>query len=148
MTSKVHCGSRKVSVSFFKCLILSQFLTAFRLQHDLNPFPNDKFYIPSIRNNLQMTILKIDENSRKLSRPVENTVGKGEIARYEQFLLFPQCFRKVSTAELVWERVNLQCFLKWQNELQLWPCWITNHTIKWMPFLWTWKDFKNIKKLL
>ena len=23
---------------------------------------------------------------------VENTVGKGEIARYEQFLLFPQCF--------------------------------------------------------
>ena len=25
---------------------------------------------------------------------VENTVGKGEIARYEQFLLFPQCFQK------------------------------------------------------
>ena len=24
----------------------------------------------------------------------ENTVGKGEIARYEQFLLFPQCFQK------------------------------------------------------
>ena len=23
---------------------------------------------------------------------LENTVGKGEIARYEQFLLFPQCF--------------------------------------------------------
>ena len=23
----------------------------------------------------------------------ENTVGKGEIARYEQFLLFPQCFQ-------------------------------------------------------
>ena len=22
----------------------------------------------------------------------ENTVGKGEIARYEQFILFPQCF--------------------------------------------------------
>ena len=22
----------------------------------------------------------------------ENTMGKGEIARYEQFLLFPQCF--------------------------------------------------------
>ena len=26
------------------------------------------------------------------SKWVENTVGKGEIARYEQFLLFPQCF--------------------------------------------------------
>ena len=25
-------------------------------------------------------------------RPFENTVGKGEIARNEQFLLFPQCF--------------------------------------------------------
>ena len=37
---------------------------------------------------------KFDENGRKLSRRVENTVGKGEIARYEQFLLFPQCFQK------------------------------------------------------
>ena len=27
---------------------------------------------------------------------VENNVGKEEIARYEQFLLFPQCFRKLS----------------------------------------------------
>ena len=25
---------------------------------------------------------------------VENIVGKGEIARYEQFLHFPQCFQK------------------------------------------------------
>ena len=36
--------------------------------------------------------LKFEENGRKLFKPVENTVGKGEIARYEQFLLFPQCF--------------------------------------------------------
>ena len=35
---------------------------------------------------------KFDENGRKLSKRVENTVGKGEIAHYEQFLLFPQCF--------------------------------------------------------
>ena len=39
-----------------------------------------------------------DENGRKLSKWVENTVGKGEIARYEQFLLFPQCFQKTCTA--------------------------------------------------
>ena len=32
----------------------------------------------------------------QLSDWVENTVGKGEIARYKQFLLFPQCFRKLS----------------------------------------------------
>ena len=37
---------------------------------------------------------KFDENSRKLFKSIENTVGKGEIALYEQFLLFPQCFQK------------------------------------------------------
>ena len=32
----------------------------------------------------------------QLSDRVENIVGKGEIARYEQFLLFPQCFQKLA----------------------------------------------------
>ena len=32
---------------------------------------------------------------------VENTEGKGEIARYEQFLLFPLCFQKICTADYV-----------------------------------------------
>ena len=32
---------------------------------------------------------KFDVNGRKLSKRVENTVVKGEIARHEQFLLFP-----------------------------------------------------------
>ena len=54
---------------------------------------------------------KFDEKGRKLSKPVENTVGKGEIARYEQFLLFQQCFQKacfagVSKGVIVWEWVN------------------------------------------
>ena len=30
----------------------------------------------------------------QLSDSVENILGKGEIARYEKFLLFPQCFQK------------------------------------------------------
>ena len=34
----------------------------------------------------------------QLSNRVENTVGKGEIAHYEQFLPFPQCFQKMSLA--------------------------------------------------
>ena len=43
---------------------------------------------------------KCDENGRKLSKLVESTEGeKGEIARYEQFLLFPQCFQKTCTAD-------------------------------------------------
>ena len=37
---------------------------------------------------------RFDENCREPSRLVENTVGKEEIAHYEQFLLFPQCFQK------------------------------------------------------
>ena len=35
-----------------------------------------------------------------LLKRVGNTVGKGEIARYEQFLLFPQCFQKTNTSFL------------------------------------------------
>ena len=38
---------------------------------------------------------------RKLSIRVENTEGKREIAHYEQFLLFPQCFQKTFTAERI-----------------------------------------------
>ena len=40
-----------------------------------------------------------DENGGKFSTRVENTVGKGEIARYEQFLLFPQCFWMTCAAD-------------------------------------------------
>ena len=43
---------------------------------------------------------KFDENGKKISKRVENTVEKGEIARYEQFLLFPQCFQKTCTADM------------------------------------------------
>ena len=42
---------------------------------------------------------KFDENGRKFSKQEENTVGKGEIAHDEQFLLFPQCFQKTCTAD-------------------------------------------------
>ena len=54
---------------------------------------------------------KFDENSRKFSQQVENIVGKGEIAYYEQFLLFPQCFQKAcftgASGVIVWEWVNV-----------------------------------------
>ena len=56
--------------------------------------------------------LKFDEHGRKLSKRVESTLGKGEIARYEQFLLFPQCFQKAcfpgaSKHVIVWEWVKM-----------------------------------------
>ena len=40
-----------------------------------------------------------DNNGRKFSKWIENTVEKGEIALNEQFLLFPQCFQKTCTAD-------------------------------------------------
>ena len=63
----------------------------------LNPLPDDNF--------------RFDENGTKLSKQVENTVGKGEIACYKQFLLFPQCFQRAcfpgaSKGVIVWEWVK------------------------------------------
>ena len=51
----------------------------------LKEFANDNF--------------KIQKNDNRFPKMVENTVEKGEIARYEQFLLFPQCFQKTCTAD-------------------------------------------------
>ena len=41
---------------------------------------------------------KFDENGRKFSKQVENTVGKGEIARYEQGLFGKRLNIDISTA--------------------------------------------------
>ena len=66
---------------------------------------------------------EFDANCRKFSKSVENTVGKGEIARYEQFLLYPRCFQTAcfpgaSKGVIVWEWVK---WLKtiWQKEKML-----------------------------
>ena len=78
-----------------------------------NPLPDNKILDWSKLKQIEDDIFKLDENSRKFSKRVENTVGKGEIARYEQFLFFPQCFQKACFLEaskvvIVWERVKLQ----------------------------------------
>ena len=36
---------------------------------------------------------------KQVSASVENIMGKGEIARYEQFLLFPYSFQKLSVVD-------------------------------------------------
>ena len=43
---------------------------------------------------------KFDENGRKFSQMIENTVGNREIAGYKQLLLFPQCFQMTSTVDM------------------------------------------------
>ena len=37
----------------------------------------------------------------QFSDSVENIVGKREIARYEQFFFFPQCFQKQSVVHVL-----------------------------------------------
>ena len=75
------------------------------------PFPKRYYFGLSKLKEFAADNFKFSENGRKFSKRVENTVGKGEIALYEQFLLFPQCFQKTCLADtykpgLVWERVK------------------------------------------
>ena len=61
-----------------------------RVDGSTNPFPNKPWF----------TYLQF--------RALENTVGKGEIARNEQFLLFPQCFQPVwRTLSFSWKNLEL-----------------------------------------
>ena len=90
------------------------------VKNGLNPFPNKPFVF-----------------TREQYKSLENTVGKGEIARNEQFLLFPQCFLPVwravcyfhkiwncrlgtvsvrkSLKFVVWERVNISAEVRGEN---------------------------------
>ena len=84
----------------------------------ISPFPDDKILEWSELKQIADDILtlyqtsnssklkeladdyfKFHINGRKFSKWVENTAGKGEIARYEQFLLFAGCFQKTCTAD-------------------------------------------------
>ena len=68
--------------------------------------------------HLQTTISNLMKIAESSQIRVENIVGKGEIAHYEQFLLFPQCFQKACTADkwkkgLVWERFKKKTSKTW-----------------------------------
>ena len=52
------------------------------------PFPKRHILDSSKLKEFADSNFKFVENGRKLSKRVENTVGKGEIVHYEQFLLF------------------------------------------------------------
>ena len=65
----------------------------------INSSPNDTFPDNSKLKEFASDNFIFDESGRMFSKQVENTVGKGEIARHEQFLLFPQCFQKTKTAD-------------------------------------------------
>ena len=51
--------------------------------------PGLEFYtLTTVPSRQGLTNVNCNENGRKLSKQVENTVGKEEIACYQQFLLF------------------------------------------------------------
>ena len=109
-----------VLIFHFKCTLTHYQTTNFRL------FQTDDNF-------------KFDENGRKLSKRVENTVGKGEIARYEQFLLFPQFFQKACSQGrqkvslygnglkchlqfvTIWTRIKFCCLVMDSQMKSLWP---------------------------
>ena len=60
----------------------------------LNPLPDIPILDWSKLKQSANDSFKFDEDSRKFYKRVENAVDKGTNARYEQFLLLPQCFQK------------------------------------------------------
>ena len=79
----------------------------FVVWESVNPLPDDKMLDWSKMKQSADDNFEFDVNSRKFTKLVENTVGNGEIAPYEQFILFPQCFQKacftgVSKGVIVW----------------------------------------------
>ena len=63
------------------------------------PFPKRQIVDSSKLKEFADDNFKLYEKDRKFSKWVENTVGKGEIARYEQFFLLPQCFQRTCIAD-------------------------------------------------
>ena len=67
--------------------------------YKVKPFPKSQILDSSKLKDFEDNNFKSGENGRKFFKWVENTMVKGEIARYEQFLLFTQCFSKTCTAD-------------------------------------------------
>ena len=62
-----------------------------------SPFPKEQSLDCSKLKEFADDNFKFDENDRQFSERTENTMGKWEIVRDEQFLLFPQCFKETCT---------------------------------------------------
>ena len=77
-----------------------------------NPLTDNKILDCSGLKQFEDDIFKFDENSRKFSKQVENTVGKGKLLVTSNFS-FSQCFQKACFLEaskgvIVWEWVKLE----------------------------------------
>ena len=65
---------------------------------NINSLPNDKILDWSKLKVFADDKINLAENFKFGLGRVENSVGKGENAGYQHFLLFPQCFQKPSVS--------------------------------------------------
>ena len=81
------------------------FLCSFKLgavwPYKVKPLPNDKFLDVTKLKAFANDKLKVARMMISLLDRAEDTVGKGENDGYQHFLLFPQCFSKLSSLELL-----------------------------------------------
>ena len=61
-----------------------------------NSSPNDNIFDRSKLKAFAGDKMNMTEKMKIVPERMENIVGKGENAGYQNFLLFPQCFQKVT----------------------------------------------------
>ena len=77
----------------------------FQQVYILNSLPNDKILDLSKFKAFADDKLITAQNVKFVHGRVENIVGKGENAGYQHFLLFPQCFQKLSYLQVLKVRI-------------------------------------------
>ena len=87
-------------VSLCHCLLSVVHLSVLALTFSLTLSQTDNFRFFQTEGVCSLPFLIWLRWHRVLQKELENTVGKGEIALYEQFLFFPQCFQKTCIADM------------------------------------------------
>ena len=86
----------------WSCSTLSDvlsFVSVYKIQFNaISSFTKRQILDSSKLKEFAVDNFKFYENGRKFSERLINTVGKGQIAHYKQFLLF-QCFQKTCTPD-------------------------------------------------
>ena len=93
-------------------MLVTSIFSVYKTFLPFNTLPNYKFLDMSKLEAIADEILNVAEMTISLCCLVENSVGNGENAGDQHFLLFPWCFPKPSLLELlkVWivcKRVNI-----------------------------------------
>ena len=79
---------------YFNCLFISTY-------YFFNSLPNDKILDLSEFKAFANDKIILTQKLKFVSGRVENIVGKRENSGYQRFLLFPECFQKLSFREML-----------------------------------------------